>query len=1220
MTAIRVNYCRNTACYRVGWVLARQLSSILHSFLQSIPAFPASRALDSPSQGSISLSKAGNSPLKPMELSITRRSEPSLAARNLKRTTLIISQLVVNKPILRKLAGLLLATAFERLKVVNLRGNTRESGREYSSGSDYESGSRHTGDVAKKTAELSQRVASIMQLIDAKRAETSSSEPVSSRSSLLNTPKRPLNLRIPNQSSISTSRLSPGSPVDMDSEEGVSPEQNKDSISADLTQLKRKEKALRVWKGWKVVVMQGKMRKLKVEIGQKGRNNRICRRVMAALVKWTNYKRSKHQWGAIAVHFNQKTILSLSFRKLKSVTSRTHLFTLASQHHSQRSLHRLITLWAHYSKVKSLRKAKVSTVLDRVEDRIRYKFIAIWKLASKISLKSRKKKEKALFFWYENTIPKIWKELRKAVQMRAIKGKMRKIAEKMRGTLLLRTSFPLWRAAVLQIVKNKRKEAKLGGILAIKSAHFALKRLFEYAERHKMRQKGIEIAENCYKIASKYKTFVRFKRVIHLSQGCKALHTRITQTASSQLLQKALKCWKITVRRKMYETNYIETSKNKRKIANMRKFLLQWGKTMKDLQSKRNIFAKRRRINALRSTFQSLTTALKADISKKELLSRCLAAMQGTTLVRLVSAWRQIVEKKRKYRKEKGIARWFYLGKRYDGWRDRYRKVAAVRLLIRRRLQRDNWNLWVDVTKELTTEERVRSRAERHYRLRVLRSIWEILAKRHSLARKFAYIREQMRCLTRENGLKGWLQAWIKAVPVLKRRSRVKQLAASFAATRFQLFTSKIASVYLRFLRKSRSLRKKISVFQRKSALVAFQNAISDAQIIRKTHKNLLSRANIHLKSARLHEGLSRLSVKISLKQHLASLILSFGLEKAKIAIQRWQSYHQRYTVLMLRAEDYRLERDRKLAGEALKSLKMACKSRGEEERLGLISQEYRIGRVITAWKRATLCAKEENSAILAMRRGIILKACLKTIAHNCRLLRTLKLFLSSKGSTSDAKLKALSLLSFKRYTALQRSFRAIQSQHTALTLHSLLLSWRNIAQTNKHKEIALAARLKHWFSYKRYESAMAYVQPRLREGIGRKLTALWKWKLISQPSHPFMALLMQKNTRERPISRLAMLFGQWRGASLLMHMYRNLLLTLFRKRKIQIRAWKGWKTGVIVCKLRRKKCRTADIFSRLKRKMRYFQGWKWVKCSSKMPRSRSASGRKGVPTPTKVR
>lgn len=1216
--AIRRNCRRNTACYRVGWVLARHLNSIFLSVLQSIPHIQPSRALESPSQASVSLSLPTASPLKATELSLSRHSSPS---RSLKRSTFLISQLVVNKPVLRKLAGILLGTAFERIKVVEFRGNAKELGKAYSSRAGEDIGNSHSGEVARKTAELTQRVASIMQLIEAKKAETASEQP-SSRSSQANTPRRALNLRIPNQSSLSTSPVSPTSALGRESEEkgrgngsfGLSEE----SIYADLTELRRKERTLRVWKQWKAVLMRGKITKLKVEIGLKSRFNRLFRHILSAFHKWTDYRRSKKQWISIAVQFHCKTLLSQSFRLLSVQTSRHHLFSLASKHHIHRSLGRLVTLWANYARIKALREAKVRTILDRVEDRIRYKFIAVWKLAGKFSAKCRERKEKALFFWYETKMPIIWKELKKAVQKRKIAGKMKKIAERLRESLLKRTFFPLWQTAVLHSIKLTQKETKLKRLLCVKRAKLGLKRLFDYAKRLKKWRNFAEMAEKRGVRGAKHRTLQRLRQGQKLNQACRALADKVAEAETWRLGKEAWKCWKLRVKRKAYENNSISTSKSRRKVAFMRLFLLNWQIALRNRLSKQNNYGKNRRISALRVCFQSLKQVTKASMGKKELLLSSLAAMRGTTLTRLVSAWRQLAQKKQTYMKNRAFADRFYKGKVYTGWRQRYKQVLAMRKVLSRRLKRANWDLWVGNMEEFTTQEKMQNRAKRHFRLRILRKILPTWAGKHEKARKFAFITKQIQQKGRKQRLKGLFQAWVEEIPKIQRKLRLQRLATDFATAHSQQIVSQLLHKFQSYHRRSTFLQQRTSTYQLRAALTSFHIATSTSQLTHRAQRSLLVRAETHLKATRSHRALDALRFKVSRKQLCRGLLWTAELAQGRRGWLRWQAYRRRYFALVRKAEEFRQEREALLAVETFQRLAMLLKRRNNRDNLQEkvnFGRNCRFGRVLQAWKRAITGIQKEKAGISSLRRKVILKSCIKVMRHNCKLLNSIKTFLLSHVSASDSKLKSLSFLSFQQNLAWNRASQAIQTHHRATTLHLSLISWQTTAKSSKICRSLLSARLKQWTARKQYDCVMAYVQPRLRGSLGSKLTALWKWKLAldSQSSPRYMHWLLPKSTATVPESQLVLVFGLWRGVAGYMGLYRQLQVVLFRRRVLQGRGWTGWRTRVRVGRLRLKKTVTAALFSDLKREMRAFRGWKGLRATSET-RSRSASSRKGVP------
>jgi len=1248
-SAFQACYMAHTGCYRLGWVLAKRVKEELAAALQALaawqrPALSPSQDLPESSLSAIlnyrkteETPSSGSGILSESPLPKPRKGPGVLAAKG--------QRLVL------KLRRLLLHPSFQSLKSwtrgsfsdfnfpikEDLRRTQKVKTEETKSLVDS-----RAAEALAKSARLSQKVSSILKLIDGRKTPSGTDRDTSrSFQSRDSTPKRNLNLRIPTTGSATSSPpLSPISMGDLESDTSrVKPGKLPKSTASprtfnlDLSQLDLFERRIQVWKAWKDLVMQRKLYNLKKSIAQRSAKMKSLRKTWKWLQNWREKGRKRENNLLVAESFYAGNVKKRTFRKLTASLllsmQNSHINRLHPTHISLQ----ILAFWHQIAHSRTISRQK-SALLTRYSSlKLRHKYLKVWHLAVQVRAKEHQQKENALFFWYSNAMPKYWQQLVGGVAVSRARKIRRMQADRSYAIGLIRKAVTGWGevCTVLERLKEAAMQAK--AVICGKKASEVLDLLKSRANRRrKMRIRLAAVAELAASNA-KSKAINRLRAFAGRNLRRREKSDQALWLYAQSLTGKGLLGWRIAAERMRTCREAEAIIKESHYLACANAVLAQWRSAVKERRNGLFRLGRKQEKHLLASIFAQFRTVCGQLTAKRKREISQIMTHQDFLTQRIFALWRQTATCRKQHQNANKAAQNHYLALQFQAWLKVYQRTSALRKLTTRKTLKQNWALWKLRHDSIHMEKCSELLASRHYRERKLGSLMTLWRAKTVLNPLSLSKAGQFKAEKEGWRLKEVWRVWKIARLLLKREMYAQKLAKSAVGLRNQKMKALIVTFLYNYTRKGVILRKKSRKMSAKVAFSHFEAATELARSRLSRNRRFRRLTQTHLTESRLLRGLHSLSRKAAHSQLLTSLSQQVLKGRILASIQHWRSYGSRYLRLLRKADAFKGKRDLCRKQGALQwMLKCAAQTswrRRLQKRL-FFYWDQRVKRLFQAWKRGFEYRKELDEVVLKLQVTVLLKAYFSTLRRYSAAQRRLKAYKVAQIDRRrtfllQSSFGALQNYAFKAVSVRKGHFQGLKLHANRLNLW-VFAGWREYVkvkttQNFRQKRLKLQRNLRFWEQKKAFQCAMDYVKPRLRKAAGMKLGALFKWKLAaSRPAatcpapaaHVFMKYLVPKIDEFPIISAelaskspiMGLIWPQWRAAVLFNRLFLDVRGTLYRKRLLGKASLLRFRKGTMMARVRRKKTWNAVLFSRLKGKLRVFQLWKQTTVLGKRPKS----------------
>lgn len=1245
--AFEACYRGNSACYRLGWVLSKRVKETYVRVWQALAACqtPAlSLSLERPEN---TLSAILN--YRRTEETISSGSHylsesPLLRSRNSPEASLI-----KGKSLVLKLTRFLLNPSFSRLKnwskgsfsefnfpiKEDLRRTQKVKVEETRGLVDS-----RASEALLKSARLSQKVSSILKLIDDRRTPSDTSRSIKSRES---TPKRNLNLRIPTTGSVSSSPpMSPISMGDLESDTSrmrplkqptSSSKASPRSFNLDLSQLDKFERRIEVWKAWKDLIMQRKLYNLKKSIAQRCAKLKYLRKTWKSLLIWRGKIGEKLRKRLAAESFYKRKVKKRAFRRLTAslllLMKNTHITRL----HPTHILLKIISNWYQIAHFRAIHRQKLTLFARYTSLKLLHKYFKFWNIVLQVREREQKQEENALFFWYSNAMPGYWKQFVSGVEL-ARAGKVRGMqADRNYALRLIRKGIRGWVRVCEDMQRIREAEEQAKEIIVGKKTKEVLILLKNNAFRKRKVRITLAAVSKLAAAKDKSKAISKLRTYVQRSQGRREKADKALLLYGHTLMGKSLLEWRIAAERKRKCTEAESIISENRYFACISSVLLHWRNALKQRRTGLNHIVRKQEKTLLSFIFSHFKSVCKELTAKRLNEIGKIMAHQEFLANRLFSLWKQVANRKKQHKIDNKIALSHYLSLRWKGWGKVYQQLSSLRKLSLRNTIKQNWTIWKYQNDSSRMEECSEMLAIRHYREQRLGSVFSFWQGKMVLNQQLLAKAMEMKGKKDSERRKEVWRAWITARLLLKRGKYADKLAKNANDLRNQKIRAYIVTFMHNYARKSAILRKKSTKMRKILAFSHFEGAIEASFNRNRLQKRLKRMAQTHLTQTRLSQGLQALSRKVTHKHLLTSLCQKVLKNRILASMQRWRGYGNRYLRLLQRADMFRLKKDLIVKQSTMKWLLMSGGKTSWERRMErrlFFYWDQRVKRIFLAWKQVFTYKKDLDGVVLKLQLTVLLKAYFSTLQRYSAAQRKLKAYKSAQAV-------------LRKTTQLRHSFTALQNYALTavflrkghlqgLKMHANCLAlwvfkgWKEyikvkITQNFRHKRLKLQENKRLWEARKTMQCAMSYVQPRLRKVTGMKLGALFKWKLaVSRPvstcpvpaAHVFMKYLVPKidqfqaipSQNEAKNSVISLIFPQWRAAVLYNHLFLDVRGAIYRRRLLGKASLLRLRKGTLMARVRRKKTWNAVLFSRLKGKFRVFQDWKQATELAKRPKS----------------
>ena len=1245
--AFEACYRGNSACYRLGWVLSKRVKETYVRVWQALAAW------ETPAM-SLSLERPENTLSAILNY---RRTEETLSSGShyLSESPLLRSRnspetpLVKAKSLVFKLTRFLLTPSFSRLKnwskgsfsefnfpiKEDLRRTQKVKAEETKGLVDS-----RASEALLKSARLSQKVSSILKLIDDRRTPSDTSRSIKSRES---TPKRNLNLRIPTTGSVASSPpMSPISMGDLESDTSrmrplkqptSSSKASPRSFNLDLSQLDKFERRIEVWKAWKDLIMQRKLYNLKKSIAQRCAKLKSLRKTWKSLVIWRGKRGEKLRKRLVAESFYKRKVKKRAFRRLTAslllLMQNSHITRL----HPTHLLLQILSNWYQITHFRAIHKQKLTLFSRYTSLKLLHRYFKLWNIVLQVRERERKQEENALFFWYSNAMPGYWRQFVRGVEA-ARAGKVRGMqADRNYAFKLIRKGLKGWARVCEDMQRIREAEEQAKEIITAKKTKEALVLLRNNAFRRRKVRITLAAVSKLAAAKDKSKAMTKLQMYARRSQIRSEKVSKALLLYGHTLMGKSLLEWRVAAERKRNCSEAGSIISENRYFACISSALLQWRNALAQRRNGLNRIVRKQEKTLLSFIFSHFKSACKELTARRLFEIGKIMAHQDFLTNRLFSLWKQEANRRKQHKIHNKCALSHYLRLRWKGWVKAYKQLSSLRKLSLRNTLKQNWTIWKVQNDSNRMEECSEMLAIRHYREQQLSSVFRIWHENKAvhlqILAKAMELKGKKDCERRKDVWK----AWITARLLLKREQYADKLAKNAEDLRNQKIRAFIVTFMHNYARKSAILRKKSTKMRKILAFSHFERAIEASFNRNRLQKRLKRKAEAHLTQTRFSRGLQGLSRKVTHKHLLTSLCQKVLKSRILASMQRWRGYGNRYLRLLQRADMFRLKKDLIVKQKTVKwLLRCGGKSSWERrmERRLFFYWDQRVKRVFLAWKQVFTYKKELDAVVLKLQLTVLLKAYFSTLQRYSAAQRKLKAYKSAQVVRRKA-------------TQLRHSFTALQNYALTaiflrkghlegLKMHANCLAlwvfkgWKEyikvkITQNFRHKRLKLEQNMRLWEARKTMQCAMSYVQPRLRKVTGMKLGALFKWKLaVSRPvpscptpaAHVFMKYLVPKidqfqaitSPKEAKNSVISLIFPQWRAAVLYNRLFLDVRGAIYRRRLLGKVTLLRLRKGTLMARVRRKKTWNAVLFSRLKGKFRVFQDWRRATELAKRPKS----------------